>query len=148
MDAFNEFKYTFSGLFKSMEIAEAVISEYKKKNTRHSDLIQQSFCILFPTFNMSKVSDRILKGRTSKRDIEYATDAEIMICLSEASLKSPLEYDHVVLYGKIFKKIFPENDIIEEKNYSCNYRAGEIYLKLKKVAKSGERWHRFKESFN
>jgi len=58
-------------------------------------------------------ADELLERVVKDEPLQPATRAEIMLVLSETSLRAPLEHDAVLVYTQIFQRIFGEDRIPE-----------------------------------
>ncbi len=127
-----------------LEIAEEVIKEYKQKYPDKMHRINNAFTLLCPVGTPAEVTpslyrihckeliERILNGIPKrKEDRQMATDAEVIACLMETSLKAPLIEDGTLLYAELFHKWFGELPSVE------GIPEGEDYLKTQSPSYEG-----------
>jgi len=113
-------------VFEQMEIAEKRIEEFK---TRHPDLqeeIHEAFSVLRPSelvqqtpapvyrTHADELLDRIVEaGSVEDAGTEVATDAECLVAISEASLRSPLPREATWAFVHLMESVFenPEEQI-------------------------------------
>lgn len=136
---------TISGLFGNMDIAEYEINMAKENYSKRKDEIQDSFKYLCPPpifrgksmevyrYHVKEIIKRIAMGKDKQKHLEIATDAEVMLHISEFSLKTPIINDLSYVYYMIFKKIFPKEARKFKENFyeSWKGRGKELLNELK-----------------
>jgi len=113
---------TISGVFDRMEICEGMITETRNRHPEHEKAIWNSFSLLMPSKLLQEAPEPVYRAHCAEllerviagQDTTLGTKAEIMMALSETSLRSPLTHTASVLYAKLFREILPRTPITEE----------------------------------
>ena len=104
-------------VFGRMEIAEEEIQKAQQRYPAKSDLLYACFCLLGPgQVPFRGCSDEayrhhcreLLERAATGQDPRPATQAEVMLFLSEASLLAPLIGDASHLYNRLFCEVMPD----------------------------------------
>ena len=104
-------------VFERIEIAEEEIAVAQKtvRSKRGKKALWESFWSLRPSSLLGGFSDdlyrvhcrELLERIVTGDSVDVPTDAEVMVALSEMSLRAPLSQDAAALYVTLFKKGFP-----------------------------------------
>ena len=105
-------------VFKTIEVAEKVIKSMKKRYPEHANKIHKTFKYLKPTnkiFHDNKTLYRhhckeLIKRHIKNKNMDYLTDAEVLLVLKETSLKAPLNTQAAGAYIKLFNRIVPKHN--------------------------------------
>lgn len=102
-------------VFEMMEIAEELISTYKKQYPDKKEKIHNAFTYMRPSkylqnvpakvyrIHAREILDRIVEGK----DLKPGSDAELLTAFSEISLKIPMHAEPATAYIRLAKKHFP-----------------------------------------
>lgn len=113
---------TISGVFDQVEICESTIAGARRDHPEHDAALWNSFELLMPSpllheapepvyrAHCAELLDRVRQGQ----DTTLGTKAEIVMSLSESSLRSPLTHTASVLYARLFREILPHTPVAEE----------------------------------
>jgi hypothetical protein len=124
--------------FDCMGIAEKEIAAGKKKCPKMAEYIDKAFAYLMPPGGFEKyplfvyqsyVKEQI-ERMANEIDIDWATDTEILITLSNMMLRAPLSQDYAKLAMDLFEKVFPEMKLPKtDQRYYESYRGAtkEVY---------------------
>ena len=99
-----------------MEIAEEEIENGKKKYPKMAHYIDKAFYALCPPEGFSNYDICLYRAYViqqidrigTENKLEFATKAEVLIALSNMTLKSPLRPDSTLLYFDLFTELFPD----------------------------------------
>lgn len=132
-------------VFDLMEVAEDEIASAKRRWPDDEKIIYRSFQLMVPTRSVlveslyrCHVRELILRVRTGK-DTRPGTSAEVLGLLKDSSLASPLKGYAVMLYGRLFCRLFPtEAEGVwatgaleyEEKTHGC--QADELFAEAQR----------------
>lgn len=100
--------------FRSMEIAEQEINKAKGRWPRKKDALHKSFRLLMPgplsgvreevyRHHCQEILERVVKDE----DTTLATKAEMMVAISEFTLKIPINSTMAALYERLFLEVIP-----------------------------------------
>ena len=103
--------------FDKMEIGENEIGKAQSRHPERSQTIWDSFKLLCPSAYVREALEPVYRAHCAELldrvahgfDTTLGTKAEVMMGLSETSLKSPLPHTAAVLYARIFQGIFPDS---------------------------------------
>lgn len=135
------------GLFDLMKVAEDEIELAKRGQPL--DVVRrvhESFPVLSPCEELGgdcnpevyrahcrELLARVTEG-ASDADINLRTKAEVMMLLSRASLKSPLNTDGCDLYASIFREVFPDDRGIVHFEVRDQHGVDEMLTELRRGA--------------
>lgn len=97
-------------VFDLIEIAEQEIRCFKQAYRNRARALEHSFGLLMPPDGFTLLDPRVyrhharelLQRVVDRGDVNAATEAEVMLALSTASLQAPLDATHSALYEMLF----------------------------------------------
>lgn len=138
-------------LLRHMDIDEDEIAKAQARHPGREKIIWRGFRLLYPNaylhgapepvyrHHCAELLDRVAQGF----DTTLGTDAEVMMGLSAASLKSPLKHTAAVLYARLFRAILPDALVAEGtaqlSTWADDETVGRLLAELSKKCQSPER---------
>lgn len=107
------------GAFRRMELAEEEIELAKTRDPARAARIHEAFKYLRPTETLQRKCDELYRAHcreliervaagASDQELAQGTGAEVLATLADLSLAAPLERTAFLLYGRLFRELFPE----------------------------------------